>query len=651
MKSWLRKLFYLDDPAQGAFFALTLWGVGYYWLFSLTAVFQDWGSIWRPLPLIVLLSGLAIFPLCYLLMALSFYDRLIGAYHEVWIGFLVWIGLLVAFNVLILNLGIVWNVVGVAAFMFLLQLMFCGRLCMCMLGAVAVLLSGGGMAVILFWSVLSGYLYVSFIPEYVWRLWVGIGLPLMLISYLCFAGFFAGIGKKSFRSMFNRPVLALLASAGAIYLIFLVMVIFAKWECTGEWTALERHFGRAVSTEALKRYYYAKREGDHAYWDKFDDIRPQFGDFKRSETLFIRNPFVVLSPDDLICFREQWSPAENQVREYEAHFSGDIPLPALDFRKRPLSRIESPAYWRLDRFLQLEGWRIRLLLADGDVSSALKVYERMTGVNRFLLQDIALDHGTAWQAATGLQLDALQLLLESGRLSAEELRMLGDGLQNIEAGMPALQLRALYTWAVAANDEHDMLIEGFRDEDFESKDLPPFPLRAVRFFVPQCWWNALRAKAEAARYFRITDFNQLPSPKDWEKMSIIGQLMIPDQSIGTKFDEALARLRAMRGLIAAEECKLKYGDYPATMPDLPLDPFSGKPLLYRKGACPYRVTQMQWGSDPTSESGWSWQTETADAEVPAIQVWSVGPDRVDSGGVSDRDGGADDVRAILRLKP
>ena len=104
-----------------------------------------------------------------------------------------------------------------------------------------------------------------------------------------------------------------------------------------------------------------------------------------------------------------------------------------------------------------------------------------------------------------------------------------------------------------------------------------------------------------------------------------------------------ARLRAVRGLIQAELYRRKHGDWPESLPDLPLDPYSGKPLLYRKGECLQKFNRLD--SEPPH------RILPEIHSVPAIQVWSVGPDGVDDGGFRPDGSHCDDVRALLRIQP
>jgi len=65
---------------------------------------------------------------------------------------------------------------------------------------------------------------------------------------------------------------------------------------------------------------------------------------------------------------------------------------------------------------------------------------------------------------------------------------------------------------------------------------------------------------------------------------IMCNMMLPSfETAGARFYALTARVRGMRVLIRAEKYRRKHGEFPKTLPDLPEDPFTGKPLVYTVG--------------------------------------------------------------------
>ncbi len=88
--------------------------------------------------------------------------------------------------------------------------------------------------------------------------------------------------------------------------------------------------------------------------------------------------------------------------------------------------------------------------------------------------------------------------------------------------------------------------------------------------------------------------------------------------------ERIAKLRAARSAVAVERYRLKNGNVPEKLEELvpsflsqvPLDPFDGKPLRYKKTATGYKVYSI--GSDGDDDGG-------ADGSGPNVQAIGCGP--------------------------
>ena len=82
------------------------------------------------------------------------------------------------------------------------------------------------------------------------------------------------------------------------------------------------------------------------------------------------------------------------------------------------------------------------------------------------------------------------------------------------------------------------------------------------------------------------------------------------------------------------------------MTDMPIDPFSGKPMLYRYGIVELpEVVRSKDDSDDIPDL----KTPQLRA-VKGVQVWSVGVNGKDDGGVMQVFGGKDDPCARIRLE-
>ena len=107
---------------------------------------------------------------------------------------------------------------------------------------------------------------------------------------------------------------------------------------------------------------------------------------------------------------------------------------------------------------------------------------------------------------------------------------------------------------------------------------------------------------------------------------------------GNRFYALTARARGMRVLIRAEKYRREHGEFPKTLPDLPEDPFTGKPLVYEIGKA--EVLETVW-KKPVSSSA-----DEVTTTVDAVSVRSP----VEGLPKSIRRRGTDKTRAVIRLR-
>ena len=248
------------------------------------------------------------------------------------------------------------------------------------------------------------------------------------------------------------------------------------------------------------------------------------------------------------------------------------------------------------------------------------------------------------------------MLLESGKLPESMLHRLSAELAEQEKAIPPLLERVLYSEAVLIFDTCDGWTSGeYSSVDGASHASP----RALRNFVPQLWWYLRREMAGLAEFYSLLNLSQSEKTPAIRHPNLLASVFIPSYlRIATKFNRLTARFRAVRGLIQAELYRRKHGNWPESLPNLPPDPFSGKPLLYRKGECVQQVEVLKQAGDTPPPKGRfftdapsKWIADKELRTIPAIQVWSVGPDGVDNGGFRPDGSHCDDVRALLRIQP
>ena len=176
----------------------------------------------------------------------------------------------------------------------------------------------------------------------------------------------------------------------------------------------------------------------------------------------------------------------------------------------------------------------------------------------------------------------------------------------------------------------------------------------LRWFYPQLWLQAARDKLHILQQYEREDFTHwdaAPVPLAY----IFSSMLLPAlKPAGNKFYALTAQARAMQALLRAEAYRREHGDFPETLPDLPTDPFTGKPMFYRYGRAEITEYALQsteasaWTEEEIPREKYEWTTQPKQAKV--VQIWSVGPNGTDEDGQADLlVSGKDDLRAIIRL--
>jgi hypothetical protein len=351
-------------------------------------------------------------------------------------------------------------------------------------------------------------------------------------------------------------------------------------------------------------------------------------------------------PDELRKqWRKHWQENTAGLAELEKRFENPPPLPERVFKTGELAGMLLPElrYYRL--LCRLERWQLEFALQNKDVPEIKRVLRRLDIITAASSREATLIGGLVWIACENIRLDGLERLLESNLLSDADWRNISAELEKTESQVPVIHERALYSEAI------------FDLDFFEMYKRPKIarnvtvPVQSFRWIFPQLWWQFALDKAALMKNFNVTDFTHM---RDMPKSPFfMCNMLLPAlQNAGYKFYALTARIRSMRTLIAADEIRRTRGSFPETLENLPLDPFSGKPLQYRKGDVRREVLHCAQSPDDGNRIF----EERLIITAPAVQVWSVGANKLDDDGFSGKQTGndghrPDDVRAMIRQKP
>lgn len=662
MKRFFAAVFFRQAPAKGAFFALTLWIAGLYLLGSL--LFFCWVNGWMGFlsfypfryrndgltGLHVFLSVSLLLPIYFLGMAARLrWSRKLRSPELLMFALLpAWALLLPVVNLSFGPFLSWWN--GETTVLFLLLLLISLFFCRGekWWGAGILVAWGGGLLMCI--VALNGiFTWENVKPEQRsideltrclgesgWTLWIGVALLLLLAGYLFTAKFLAVQTGEKFRALFGKPVLICWAGMVGVYLIFTAMALVTNGKTQQLIRIQEEKFGHPLTTKGQESLYYAAdARFDTAFWNR---IEAAYGDDKITESQMGPSRSV-FTGEQLAGIRAEFDRNNAALTAWEKDFSGPLPLMEHKFQQGELFSILLPNLGLIRKFNRFELWRIRFALADGDLETALAAYARIGQTTKVLGQEVFLVSGMVWLQCVAMQLDAMELLLESGRLSDVQLRQLAETLNRTDTEIPKIQKISNYGEAVWLLDLAEMYNTGRGRELIAFSpynDIRPPSWNSVALFVPQIrWWRGLDEWDMLHKFVMLSNGNKNDFYLD--KPFLLAHFLPALDLVSKRFSAISVRLQAMRALIDAELYRRKHGDFPETLENLPRDPFGNGPLRYRKGECMF----------PKAKELLSSHIVPKDLElvpVPAVQVWSVGTDGQDDGGTGD------DIRAVMRIK-
>lgn len=469
-----------------------------------------------------------------------------------------------------------------------------------------------------------------------WFLLISVGILFILGTVGIWGKVFSALDG---RTVWTRPVriLALIAAGYAVTLQCgsLTTEIFYHRELG----KLRRTFDRPLDLANMREYYLNGRPL------RKDEFRPTpwFPDAVSLKGKYwivlddstISDAFVMMTPK----YRENWLALRELAMPHWSRFDAACEKGDYDPSE---PNILDWAFWGCD---------------GRGPGHANKICQRLREINRRLRSELFLGHFEpvrkqwryqlaainaleaegrfrGWSYELREALDNMALMMEEGILSTDDAREMADLIGRWEREIPTVFERNRYLGAVA-------MLEVLRQFD-DGTLMHPGQNRGNRYPVPMLTCRLLLPVPTIFLRLDLIDAFwrwQNPAPEGgrrWGKL--VGQFK-PDIEPYISRRELAARLRTTRKLLEVYEAVRSGGEWPERVEGLPEDPFTGKPMLYRKGDCEVEVIIERKNYSPCK------------MKVPAVQVWSVGLDGRDGDGVKSYEPKRDDIRAIVRLRP
>ena len=473
-------------------------------------------------------------------------------------------------------------------------------------------------------SVLGMHSYSCCIDDYfqgsAWRLYPAAFAEVFLwiLAYILTARMYAQMAQLPVRKIFSRAAVIILGVWAGVYLISLGMAYAAHCRSERTMAELEKHFGQPVSLEALNAAYCRNRPVDEAFWQQIRSCIEQAYPSDRKSGLDV---MISGTPDGIY--------PESVFRQFKSVFEQSEPRKQIE---RMLDRSRLPARklrilsgdktcldlselnWCRD-ICRWELWQVRFALADGKLADACAAIERMKRITDYLgNRTNSLIMTIVLITCERYRMRGVELLLASGKVPDEMLNRWKAELEQDEKAVPGIHFDTVYTEAVFANSVIRSAAHGGTDSEGRS-----YPGRyALRYLYPPMWYFCTLDRNRCMSCFKVRSFGEMEPPE--KGPGLLRRWLLPaGQSADKKIMVLTACYRAMRALIGIELEKRKTGKYPDKLENPPVDPFTGKPMLYRKG----RITV----NDPVWIGGREKFDNKAVRQVEGVEIVSAGPNR------------------------
>ena len=437
------------------------------------------------------------------------------------------------------------------------------------------------------------------------------GIILLAAGYLLTARLLARQAQLPFRKIFSPACRIVLGVWAAFYLVTLGLAIAAHCRAERDRTALERHFGRPLTIGGVLAAYRENRPVDPKFWDELKNCIEQLDS---TPDLIAGTPKGIYPEETLRQFRAKFEGPEVRkqlermlarrlpAREYRLVTGDMIPL-ALE----ELNWCRTVCRWEL--------WNVRFALEDGDLPRAYGAMNRMKLVSDYLgNRPSSMLSTLVMITCEDCRIRAMERLLASGKVPGSVLKQWQSELERDERDVPRLFSDTVYTEAVFLDGYLTGSSRDFAGGRTVGDKTGTVAVCLLGGFCPPLRYYLDAARAELLE--RMKDGTLFDDGRSVKGSSPLWSWVRTYASFKKKTFVLTAEYRAMRALIGAELEKRRTGKYPDTLENPPIDPFTGKPMLWRKGQV--TVNALVWNAEKKQFGG------NLVRQVPGVAVISAG---------------------------
>ena len=254
-------------------------------------------------------------------------------------------------------------------------------------------------------------------------------------------------------------------------------------------------------------------------------------------------------------------------------------------------------------------------------------------------------------AVDAIRLQMLEAVLPEDILTDEDLTRIQKELRRAADDIPQLDREVLYSEAIFCCDCISSMAHGLVRNDDGNRFSEG--LYAYRFLLPGAWYLGYANTYELLKLFDVPQLSAMKSDIPQSPRTILAKMIASGlDSGGKRLYVRQMQYLAMIAVIDAEKIRRQTGSYPAALPDLPQDCFSGKKLLYQTGSISHVGSKLvAEKSEDEEDNSVYWHRENYLRQSSGVKVWSVGINKINEQGLNDvkvsGDKHADDISAVI----
>lgn len=422
------------------------------------------------------------------------------------------------------------------------------------------------------------------------------------------ARIYAAADEITLKKMFGKTVLTILGTWLVVHIFAISLAQLSYKELQNKMTDLQKAFGRNIDHEHFCKYYYNGQKPDPEFWKKAETHQKLFS----GGDMMFYTAADQIEPDSKTAavWRKKLF-SDPDFSELETMFSIPLPPRELNIRKGHILSDYTLAPWHR-RFALLEYWKIRFAISERNTEMIIDSLEKMRHCRNSFENELILAGAMNMLAVETYRQNALARLISADLLSDGQLLRQKTESIKFRRTLKKIRENILYGETVQAFD--------WLHPTYSS-------VRKFRFLTPAVThlWNKNLIHI-ANTVLAVQENREYSVPHDSTGI-LANMLFFSADHFDLRLKHISSTALALEKMIDLHLFKRKTGKYPEYPDTLPIDPFTGKEMIYYKGELPLKKIFVKNNS----------QKEEATVSAQVVAIFSCGKNGSDDTGTFPND--------------